>query len=134
MGLQWRDKDSEARLSASVDPLSGCLGHADRVGPFRSYCTGLPLPGERKSVAPMVGLPVAWRLDLPESCADHRKLRRKVEVPGRLAFKTKPQIALSETERALVEGIAPAVAASEGRKPRRRRFDPQAGKPPSGWS
>ena len=29
------------------------LGHADRLEPFRGYCTGLPLQGERKSVQPM---------------------------------------------------------------------------------
>lgn len=29
------------------------LGHADRAVPFRSYCTGLLLPGDRKSVEPM---------------------------------------------------------------------------------
>ena len=33
--------------------LSGALGHADRVVPFRSYSMGLILPGERKSVEPM---------------------------------------------------------------------------------
>ena len=29
------------------------LGHANRAAPFRSYCTGLLLPGDRKSVEPM---------------------------------------------------------------------------------
>jgi len=29
------------------------LGHADRAAPFRSYCAGLLLPGDRKSVEPM---------------------------------------------------------------------------------
>ena len=33
--------------------IAGHLGHADRVEPFRGYCTGLMLPGERKSVEPM---------------------------------------------------------------------------------
>lgn len=33
--------------------LAECLGHADRVGPFKDYCTGLMLSGERKSVEPM---------------------------------------------------------------------------------
>jgi SRSO17 transposase len=28
-------------------------GHADRIGPLKAYCTGLLLPGERKSVEPM---------------------------------------------------------------------------------
>lgn len=33
--------------------IAGQLGHADRVEPFRGYCAGLMLPGERKSVEPM---------------------------------------------------------------------------------
>lgn len=33
--------------------LASALGHADRVAPFRHYCTGLMLSGERKSVEPM---------------------------------------------------------------------------------
>ena len=44
---------SESRLAAYVEALTGALGHADRAAPFRSYCTGLLLPGARKSVEPM---------------------------------------------------------------------------------
>jgi hypothetical protein len=33
--------------------MARALGHADRRTPFRSYCVGLILPGERKSVAPI---------------------------------------------------------------------------------
>src|SRR5271154_468452 len=33
--------------------MAWSLGHADRRAPFRSYCTGLILPGDRKSVEPM---------------------------------------------------------------------------------
>ena len=45
--------DNAARLASYVEALAGALGHADRVTPFRSYCTGLLLAGERKSVEPM---------------------------------------------------------------------------------
>jgi SRSO17 transposase len=69
MDLQWRDGDSEARFSAYVERLSACLGHADRVGPFRSYCTGLLLPGERKSVEPM-----AARVSPGRTSAAHQSL------------------------------------------------------------
>jgi len=69
MDLQWRDRDSEARISAYVEHLSGCLGHADREAPFRSYCTGLLLPGDRKSVEPM-----AARLSLERTSAEHQSL------------------------------------------------------------
>ena len=69
MDLRWRDGDSEARFSAYMNYLSDCLGHADRVGPFRSYCTGLLLPGERKSVEPM-----AARLRPDRTSAEHQSL------------------------------------------------------------
>jgi len=36
-----------------MDGLAEAAGHADRSVPLRSYCTGLLLPGERKSVEPM---------------------------------------------------------------------------------
>jgi SRSO17 transposase len=41
------------RFEDYVSMIAGNLGHADRVEPFRGYCTGLMLPGERKSVEPM---------------------------------------------------------------------------------
>ena len=36
-----------------MDGLAKAAGHADREIPLKSYCTGLLLPGERKSVEPM---------------------------------------------------------------------------------
>ena len=44
---------SESRFAAYVEALSSALGHADRMAPLKAYCTGLLLPGERKSVEPM---------------------------------------------------------------------------------
>ncbi len=41
------------RFEEYVTMIAGHLGHADRVAPFRGYCAGLMLPGERKSVEPM---------------------------------------------------------------------------------
>ena len=69
MDLQWDDAGSEARFSAYVDMLSKCLGHRDRVAPFRSYCTGLLLPGDRKSVEP-----IAARLRPDRTAAEHQAL------------------------------------------------------------
>jgi SRSO17 transposase len=48
--------ESEARFADYVDRLAAVTGHADRVGPFRDYCIGLLLPGERKSVEPMAAI------------------------------------------------------------------------------
>ena len=41
------------RFEEYVSMIGGQLGHADRVEPFRGYCAGLMLSGERKSVEPM---------------------------------------------------------------------------------
>ena len=41
------------RFDEYVSLMTQSLGHADRVEPFRGYCTGLMLPVRRKSVEPM---------------------------------------------------------------------------------
>ena len=41
-----------ARFAVFVDDLASVVG-AQRTTPLASYCTGLLLPGERKSVEPM---------------------------------------------------------------------------------
>ncbi len=46
-------RTSELRFASYVEGLAKVLGHADRVAPLKAYCTGLILPGERKSVEPM---------------------------------------------------------------------------------
>src|SRR5476651_1001873 len=43
----------EQRLAAYLGRLGEAAGHVDRAVPLRLYCTGLLLPGERKSVEPM---------------------------------------------------------------------------------
>ena len=43
----------QKRFAAYLDRLAQAAGHLDRVVPMKSYCTGLLLPGERKSVEPM---------------------------------------------------------------------------------
>jgi SRSO17 transposase len=43
----------QKRFAAYLDRLAHAAGHLDRVVPLKSYCTGLLLPGERKSVEPM---------------------------------------------------------------------------------
>ncbi len=43
----------QKRFAAYLDSLAAAAGHADRIQPLKSYCTGLLLPGERKSVEPM---------------------------------------------------------------------------------
>jgi SRSO17 transposase len=48
----------EKRFAAYIEGLAIAAGHADRQAPLKSYCKGLLLPGERKSIEPM-----AARLD-----------------------------------------------------------------------
>jgi SRSO17 transposase len=43
----------QQRFAAYLDSLVRAAGHADRAVPLESYCTGLLLPGERKSVEPL---------------------------------------------------------------------------------
>jgi SRSO17 transposase len=43
----------QQRLTSYLDRLTEAAGHADRIVPLKLYCTGLLLPGERKSVEPM---------------------------------------------------------------------------------
>jgi SRSO17 transposase len=46
-------RDGEARFAAYLDGITAVLGHASRAASAQAYCTGLLLPGERKSVEPM---------------------------------------------------------------------------------
>jgi SRSO17 transposase len=68
-------EDSETRFAAYVEGLSSVIGHADRTGPLRDYCTGLMLPGERKSVEPM-----AARTAPARTAAQHQSLLHFVGV------------------------------------------------------
>jgi SRSO17 transposase len=51
--MSLRDLGCERRFGRYLDGLAEVMGHADRIGPLRDYCTGLMLPCERKSVEPM---------------------------------------------------------------------------------
>src|SRR5258708_4437333 len=68
MGL-YEAKDIEWRFSGYVEELVSVIGHADRAGPFRDYCTGLVMPGERKSVEPMAAITAPGR-----TAAQHQSL------------------------------------------------------------
>src|SRR3954452_6641876 len=63
----------EARLAAYLDAIVGGLGHARRAASAQAYCTGLLLPGERKSIEPM-----AARLDPAHVQAKHQSLHHVV--------------------------------------------------------
>jgi SRSO17 transposase len=66
-------KGVASRFAEYVEHLSEVIGHVDRHGPLASYCTGLLLPGDRKSVEPM-----AARIAPDEVCAKHQSLHHFV--------------------------------------------------------
>src|SRR6201987_712179 len=68
-------EDSETRFAEYVAGLASVIGRADRTGPLRDYCTGLMLPGERKSVEPM-----AARTAPARTAAQHQSLLHFVGV------------------------------------------------------
>jgi SRSO17 transposase len=70
-----QDGDSETRFSAYVAGLGSVIGHVERARPLRDYCTGLMLPGERKSVEPM-----AARTAPARTAAQHQSLLHFVGV------------------------------------------------------
>ena len=65
----------EIGFDTYVDALASVMGHADRAGPFRDYCIGLVLPGERKSVEPMAARTAPARVS-----AQHQSLLHFVGV------------------------------------------------------
>ncbi len=73
MGLGSGSDGIESRFAAYVEALTGALGHADRAAPCQSYCAGLLLPGERKSVEPM-----AARVEPQRVRAAHQSLHHFV--------------------------------------------------------
>ena len=62
-------KPAASRFDTYIDALLSVIGHADRAGPLHDYCTGLLLPGERKSVEPMAALTAPAR-----TAAQHQSL------------------------------------------------------------
>ena len=66
---------SRLRFEAYIDQLASVIGHADRMVPLHDYCTGLLLPGERKSVEPMAALTAPAR-----TAAKHQSLLHFVAI------------------------------------------------------
>ena len=67
------ERTGKRRFAAYLDAITAVLGRASRVDPARAYCTGLLLPGERKSVEPM-----AARLEPGRVQAAHQSLHHVV--------------------------------------------------------
>ena len=65
------------RFAAYLDELASVIGRVSRVGPMRDYCTGLLLPGERKSVEPIAAVTAPGRV-----AAQHQSLLHFVSQGG----------------------------------------------------
>src|SRR6201981_1306750 len=70
-----RGGNSLERFAAYVEGLASVIGHVDRARPLQDYCTGLMLPGERKSVEPL-----AARTAPARTAAQHQSLLHFVGV------------------------------------------------------
>jgi SRSO17 transposase len=63
------------RFAAYIDELAAVLGDPRRRGPMSSYCTGLLMPADRKSVEPMAALTAPER-----TAAQHQSLLHFVGI------------------------------------------------------
>jgi hypothetical protein len=68
-----RPRSGEERFAAYLDAIVATMPHRRRAGAARDYCTGLLLPGERKSVEPM-----AARIEPDRVQAKHQSLHHVV--------------------------------------------------------
>src|SRR5918999_2717471 len=68
-----RPRTGEERFAAYLDTIAAVVGHSRRAAAARAYCTGLLLPGERKSIEPM-----AARLAPERVQAAHQSLHHVV--------------------------------------------------------
>ena len=66
------DPGSEGRF---VESMSSILGHADRIAPFRSYCTGLILRANARASnrLPRVSSPIVSRPRINRSTISSRR-------------------------------------------------------------
>src|SRR5215204_5898200 len=68
-----RPRAGEERFAAYLEAIVAVLGHASRAAAAQAYCTGLLLPGERKSIEPM-----AARMEPGRVQAKHQSLHHVV--------------------------------------------------------
>src|SRR5919112_1094442 len=71
-GARW-PRRGEERFAAYLDAIVAAMPHRRRAAAARAYCTGLLLPGERKSIEPM-----AARIEPARVQAAHQSLHHMV--------------------------------------------------------
>jgi SRSO17 transposase len=68
---------SEARFVEYIESLAQVLGYVDRAGPLKDYCTGLLMPGERKSVEPIASVVAPSCVSVTRRSVQNRTARRE---------------------------------------------------------
>ncbi len=66
-----RPRTGEERFAAYLEAIVAVLGHASRAAAARAYCTGLLLPGERKSIEPMAARIAPGRVQAAHQSLHH---------------------------------------------------------------
>src|SRR3712207_294531 len=66
-----RPRTGEERFAAYLEEIAAVLGHSRRATAARAYCTGLLLPGERKSVEPMAARIAPGRVQAAHQSLHH---------------------------------------------------------------
>ena len=66
-----RPRTGEERFTAYLDAVVAVLRHASRTAAARAYCTGLLLPGERKSIEPMAARLAPERVQATHQALHH---------------------------------------------------------------
>jgi SRSO17 transposase len=101
MGLGSELKHAD-RFAAYVNELTKVIGHADREGPFRDYCTGLLATEGRRSVEPMAVVTDPGRVP-----AQHQKLLHLVAnspwSDEKVLAKVREQVVPAMTRRGPIE-------------------------------
>jgi SRSO17 transposase len=99
-----------------IDDTSYPKQGSHSVGVHHQYCGQLGKQANCQVVVTLsianhhASLPIAYRLYLPQEWADDAARRKKAHVPDKIAFKTKPQIALEQIRAACVAGVPRGVA------------------------
>jgi SRSO17 transposase len=66
-----RPRTGEERFAAYLDVIAAVVGHSRRAAAARAYCTGLLLPGERKSIEPMAARLAPERVQATHQALHH---------------------------------------------------------------
>src|SRR3712207_2482548 len=66
-----RPRTGEERFAAYLDAIAAVVGHSRRAAAARACCTGLLLPGERKSIEPMAARLAPERVQVAHQSLHH---------------------------------------------------------------